>query len=82
MAEQVDHITLYENGYAFINDPEGNLIYHPRMDVTTLQELPQAPEGLLWDAPSVRYRYEGVEKLAVWRSLSNGMRLNVCVPMS
>ena len=27
MAEQVDHISLYDNDYAFINDAEGNLIY-------------------------------------------------------
>lgn len=82
MAEQVNNITLYENGYAFINDSEGNLIYHPKLDVASLEELPQVPEGLTWDTPSVHYTYEGVEKLAVWLPLSNGMRLNVCVPMS
>ena len=36
MAEQVDHISLYDNGFAFINDAAGNLIYHPRIDVPSL----------------------------------------------
>ena len=37
MAEVVNHITLYDNGYAFLNDDEGNIIYHPQMDVTTME---------------------------------------------
>ena len=45
MAEQVNNITLYDNGYAFLNDLEGNLVYHPSIDVTTLAELPKAPEA-------------------------------------
>ena len=80
MARQVDSISLYENGYAFINDAYGNIIYHPRIDVTTVKEQPKVPEGLISEKELVRYEYEGVEKLAVWRPLSNGMRLNVTVP--
>ena len=37
MAEMVDNIMLYENGYAFINDEEGNLVYHPHMDVASME---------------------------------------------
>ena len=80
MAQQVDNISLYENGYAFINDKDGNIIYHPRIDVTTMKEQPKVPDGLISEEQFVRYEYEGVEKLAVWRTLSNGMRLNVTVP--
>ena len=80
MAQQVDNISLYENGYAFINDKDGNIIYHPRIDVTTMKEQPKVPKGLISEEQFVRYEYEGVEKLAVWRTLSNGMRLNVTVP--
>ena len=80
MAQQVDNISLYENGYAFINDKDGNIIYHPRIDVTTMKEQPKVPDGLISEDQFVRYEYEGVEKLAVWRTLSNGMRLNVTVP--
>ena len=47
MAEVVNHITLYDNGYAFLNDDEGNIIYHPQMDVTTMETQPKVPSGLL-----------------------------------
>ncbi|MBQ7144700.1 MAG: diguanylate cyclase [Oscillospiraceae bacterium] len=83
MAEQVDHITLYTNGYAFINDAEGTIIYHPRIDLETLEtNHPKVPEGLLSESRYIRYNYEGVEKQAVWLPLINGMRLNVSVPVS
>ena len=80
MARQVDNITLYENGYAFINDQDGKIVYHPRIDVTTMKEQPKVPDGLISDSEMIRYEYDGVEKNAVWRPLSNGMRLNVTVP--
>ena len=82
MAEQVDHITLYENGYAFINDAEGSLIYHPHIDVASLTEPITVPDGLLSSRQDIRYTFEGVEKQAVCLPLSNGMRLNVSVPVS
>ena len=82
MAEQVDHISLYDNGYAFINDAEGNLIYHPRIDVPSLAEPIKSPDGLPSDNLFFRYTFDGVEKQGVCLPLSNGMRLNVAVPVS
>ena len=82
MAEEINHITLYENGYAFLNDSEGNIIYHPHIDVTKLKTQPKVPDGLVSDNKNVTYTYDGVEKQAVWLPLSNGMRLNVTVPVS
>lgn len=82
MAEQVDNITLYDNGYAFINDSDGVIIYHPRMDVTTMVTQPSVPKGLLSNDNFVEYNFEGVEKQAIWLPLENGMRLNVSVPVS
>lgn len=84
MAEQVDSIRLYSNGYAFLNDEEGNLFYHPRIDATALTEetAPQVPEGIISEKTFVRYRFDGHEKQAAWLPLSNGMRLNVTVPVS
>lgn len=82
MAEQVDNIKLLDNGYAFLNDSEGRIIYHPRMDVTTMEIQPKVPEGLLANDKFVRYRFDGIDKQAVWLTLSNGMRLNVTVPIS
>lgn len=84
MASEVDNIKLFENGYAFINDDEGNIIYHPEIDVLTMDEdkIPKVPPGLLNDRSVVRYEFEGVEKEGVWLPLRNGMRLNVTVPVS
>ena len=84
MAEQVDNIRLYSNGYAFINDYEGNLFYHPRIDITKLNEetMPITPDGVVDDNTFFRYKFDGVEKEGAWLPLSNGMRLNVVAPVS
>ena len=84
MAEQVDSIRLFSNGYAFVNDEKGNLFYHPRIDVSQLtdENKPITPESVLSGSTFIRYNFEGVEKVAVWLPLSNGMRLNVTVPVS
>ena len=84
MAEQVDSIRLYSNGYAFLNDNDGNLFYHPRIDVTQLTEESKSgiPEGIYGEKTFIRYTFHGIEKQAAWLPLSNGMRLNVTVPVS
>lgn len=83
MEGQVDAITLYDNGYAFVNDDAGRIVYHPRIDVVDVPQegLPTPPAGVLGAGPFVRYTYEGVRKVAAWLPLANGMRLNVTVPI-
>ena len=84
MADQVDHIRLYTNGYAFINDAEGIIIYHPRMTRQELEEenKRETPYGMLDESALIHYTFNGVAKQAVWLPLSNGMRLNVTAPLS
>ena len=84
MAEQVDSIRLHSNGYAFLSDAEGNIFYHPHIDVTKLDKstMPVTPVGLVSDNTFVHYVYNGVEKEAAWLPLSNGMRLVVSTPVS
>jgi len=79
MAEQVGSIRLYNNGYAFLTDAEGKIMYHPRIDIAE-DEQPAIPEGLLSESTFTQYTYDGVLKEAVWLRLSNGMRLYVSVP--
>ena len=81
IAEQVDNIVLYENGYAFINDAQGRIIYHPHMDVTAMESQPVLPDGLLSSDSVVTYNYEGVDKQGIWLPLENNMHLNVSVPV-
>ena len=84
MAEQVDNIKLYDNGYAFVNDNKGKVIYHPLVDVLKLSDENKlsVPDGLLDKEEFIFYEYNGVKKMGVWLPLSNGMRLNVAVPVS
>lgn len=82
MAEEVNNITLYDSGYAFLNDAEGNIVYHPHMDVTAMDAQPKVPDGLLSNDELIRYEFDGIEKEAVWLPLDNGMRINVTVPVS
>ena len=84
MAEQVDSIRLGNDGYAFLSDAEGNLFYHPRIDVAQITKETQipVPDGILSTSTFIQYSFGGVEKQAAWLPLSNGMRLNVVVPLS
>lgn len=84
MAQEVNHLRLYNHGYAFITDSDGNLVYHPNIDLRhqTEETALEVPEGLLSDDTHIRYRYDGIEKVGVWLPLNNGMRLTVSVPLS
>ena len=82
MAEEVDNITLYENGFAFVNDSDGKLLYHPRMDVMTMETLPETPEEFRDRETIIYYTFDGVKKMAVSLPLVNGDWLNVSVPLN
>jgi len=84
MQELVDNIQVYEDGYAYINNDDGYIVYHPRMtdEEVEFQRTQESPLGMLEANTVVHYTFNGVEKEAVWLPLSNGMRLNVAVPMS
>ena len=84
LKQEVENISLFKSGYAFILDEDSNVFYHPQLDSaqlnleTTAMDEPEESIG----SNHVRYHYEGVEKEAVWIPLSNGMRLYVCAPVS
>ncbi|MBR4473020.1 MAG: diguanylate cyclase [Oscillospiraceae bacterium] len=82
MAAQVDNITLYENGYAFITEADGTIVYHPHMSIPELEAREKAPDGIVSEDSIVRYRYKGVEKLAYRLPLINGNLLTVSAPLS
>ena len=84
MAEQVNNIRLYKSGYAFLNDREGNIIYHPSIDVLGLskEEIPRTPKELREYEKYIEYNFDGVDKMAYRLPLKNGMILNVTVPVS
>ena len=81
MADVVNGISFHDSGYAFLQDAEGTLIYHPLMDVPAMDNPPATPQGMNIDDTLFEYEYEGVLKRAVDAPLSNGMRLIVSVPV-
>ena len=84
LKNEVENISIFETGYAFILDENENIFYHPLLDSAQLDLETTAinqPERFI-GGNHVRYHYEGVEKEAVWIPLSNGMRLYVCAPVS
>ena len=54
------------------------------MDVLKLSDENKlvVPDGMLDEDEFLFYEYDGVKKMGVWLPLSNGMRLNVAVPVS
>ena len=62
MAEEVNGIRLYENGYAFLSDADGKLFYHPRIDVTESDTVYEIPYSTVSDSQFVRYTYDGEER--------------------
>ena len=83
MAKAIDSIKFYDNGYAFLSDADGTLFYHPYIDVANLPEgvTKKMPYNNKSDSFSTKYEYNGVLKEAVWLPLSNGMYLNIAVPL-
>ena len=84
MAEEIDSIRLYDNGYAFLSDDDGKLFYHPRIDVSDLNSVSDTEVSFHEGAENsvIRYTYQGEEKEAVWCRLNNGLHLSVTVPVS
>ena len=82
MAAQVNNITLYENGYAFITDADGMIVYHPHMSIPELEAREKAPDGIVSSDSIVRYSYRGTEKLGFHLPLINGNLLTVSAPLS
>ena len=84
LAQEVENIRPYNNGYAFVLNAKGEFVYHPQMNSAYLtgKELSAPPKSLLSDNTSIRYTYNGIEKEAVWMPLSNGMRLYVSAPLA
>ena len=84
LAQEVEHIKIFDTGYAFILDEDSNVVYHPQLDSTQLNLETTAiddPDEQI-GSNHVKYNYGGVEKEAVWVPLSNGMQLYVTAPES
>lgn len=84
LAKDVEEIKVFDSGYAFILDEDSNVIYHPEMDSVKLDinAIDKDHVDKFIGSNHIEYKFEGVEKEAVWIPLSNGMRLYVSAPVS
>ncbi len=84
LKNEVENISFFENGYAFILDEDSNIIYHPRQDSGEGEgeNIAVKDPDVIVGENHIQYRFEGVEKEAAWLPLRNGMRLYVTVPLS
>ena len=84
LKQEVENISIFKSGYAFILDEDANVFYHPQLDSAQLNLETTAidhPDQFI-GSNHIRYTYEGVQKEAAWIPLSNGMRIYVCAPVS
>ena len=88
LTEEVAAATIYETGYAFLTNRQGNVMFHEGVETgTALTDLDksfadvvtsfsnEAMEGVVQD-----YSYQGVNKQMVYYSLPNDMMLILTAP--
>lgn len=79
--ETVNQASVFENGYAFLEDGNGNIAFHrayePGSAISELEDDGSMTAALTdpsMEGISVSYRYDGVDKDMCYVTLANGMR--------
>lgn len=79
--EVVDNATVFDTGFAFLVDDQGNIVYHKSIDqgtpVSDIEETGIMTAALAnpdMEGTAVTYRYQGVDKDMSYVTLTNGMR--------
>lgn len=83
----VDNASLFESGYAFLANGEGNIVYHKTLEagtaIDTLKGAESIKEALLDPAKegtALSYRLEGESKELCYMTLRNNMRYVMTAP--
>ncbi len=88
ITSQVDTLHVYDSGFVFLMDREGNVLYHPSLPAgTSLLELAKGVDPELMKHSTngeqqIRYIYNGQEKQLAFSTLSNHIKVGVTVPVS
>ena len=85
--ENTKSVTVYDNGYAFLMDNEGNFVYHPEMTVNEITAEFNSQHAYLYEKSIVSaenqsvedYRWNDENKIMTAQKLRNGMIFTVCV---
>ena len=85
--ENTRNVTVYDNGYAFLMDNEGEFVYHPEMRGITISEEFNKQHTYLYEKSLLsienqsveNYRWNDIDKKMTAQKLRNGMIFTVCV---
>ncbi len=87
LTDMVDSIKIYDTGYGFLSDSEGNILHHKSVpDGTAVSSLGTGLSDfssiLTSSGGSLTYNYNGVEKIMVAKPTANNEYLVLCAPSS
>ena len=85
--ENTKNVTVYNTGYAFLMDNEGNFVYHPEMKETVITADFNSQHTYLYDKSLLSaekqsvesYHWNNTDKKMAAQKLRNGMIFAVCV---
>ena len=85
--ENTKNVTVYDSGYAFLMDNEGEFVYHPEMKGNTISEEFNVQHTYLYEKSLLSvenqsvetYRWNDTDKRLTAQKLRNGMIFTVCV---
>ena len=80
-------VTVYDTGYAFLMDNEGNFVYHPEMQSNKISVSFNEEHDYLYEKSMLsaenqtveRYQWNDLDKRLTTQSLKNGMLFTVCI---
>ena len=86
--ETTKNVEVYDTGYAFLMDDEGNFVYHPEMTANVITEEFNNQHKNIFDKSvssaqkqSVeKYRWNNIDIKMTAQKMRNGMIFTVCVP--
>ena len=86
--EQMEAVKVYDTGFAFLMDRDGNVLYHPNMEITT-DRVPfdrTLSRDVLrrrnTDELLVRYQKDGVQWQLAFSALNDDFKVAVTAPVS
>ena len=90
LVEQIRDIRIYDTGYACLTDQDGTVVYHPTLGIGShlsdigpdFYDVADDLRGMESSPSPRRYGFGGTEKMMVFQTLSNGMKLIVTAPVS
>ena len=85
--ENTKNVTVYDRGYAFLMDNEGEFVYHPEMNGNTISKEFNMQHTYLYEKSLLSvenqsvepYRWNDIDKKLTAQKLRNGMIFSVCV---